>query len=236
MSEIQLVEGIKYPTNDDNWVKTIAIGAGLEYLSFLIVPLLALLGYYVDVMRRTVAGEPEPPEFEDWGTLVTDGLKAGVILVAYLLVPILAFLTLVVSTVVGGLSSGADIAAILGGVLFGLVVSTLLLVAFMYVGAAGLARFASTGSVAAAFSPSLLSVLVSGAYLKAWVFVLVVSTLSGIVTSVIALIPVVNVTLVVLGPVQVKYVGTVYARYWAQGYAGAMGVETADPSPSASPA
>lgn len=234
MATVELTSAATYPTNEDGWLKTVTVGAALEYLSFLVVPLFVLLGYYVRVMRETIDGVDEPPTYADPGELAADGGKAALVLLAYLLVPTVVFWVLVGTTVVGALSGNVGLGSAIVAILVGLLIALAVLALFTYVGAAGLAAFASTGSLGAAFSPSIFGVLVSRAYFKAWVFVWIVSTGAGLILSVIGAIPVLNLVLVVLAPMKVKYVGTVYARLWAQAYAAAKGI-TPSAATSAAP-
>ena len=83
-------EAINYPRNDEeNWVRTVLIGSAIALLSFLFLPIFLLFGYYVRVLRGSMAGDDMPPVFDEWGELFTDGLKAFVVTFVYLLVPAL---------------------------------------------------------------------------------------------------------------------------------------------------
>lgn len=113
------IEGaLTYPTNDDDWVKTVGIGglillipgalslliAILGVLTFgvgfvlmifvLPIQLLAsafVFGYYIDVIRETIRGNDMPPRFEDWGRLGKDGAMGLVIGIVYQLPLLLIF-------------------------------------------------------------------------------------------------------------------------------------------------
>ncbi len=69
-------------------VQAILIGGILLMFSFLIVPLLVVLGYGVALGRATAAGDPELPRFQLG--MAADGLKAVVIMLLYS-VPIIVF-------------------------------------------------------------------------------------------------------------------------------------------------
>jgi hypothetical protein len=80
---------------DQEWIVKILIGAaillvGLLFSWLLLIPLilaLALLaGYSVEVMRRVIHGQPDAmPEWENWGEMIADGLKAIVVGIVYAL-------------------------------------------------------------------------------------------------------------------------------------------------------
>lgn len=218
---MSLQADLHYPFDEDGWYKTIGIGMVFEYLTFLVIPGLFLAGYYIRVMRETAAGEEEPPEFGDYGELTVDGIKAFLILFVYFLVPVVvAWLTYIpaVLGIIQGNFEGA-IASLLVGVLASFAVTLL----FAYGGIAGLVNFAHTGSMRAAFSPSLLGVISSGAWFKAWLKVLVTGGISFVFTAAFAVIPPALIAHVVLIPFQVKYFFTVYARIFSRAYATAAG-------------
>jgi hypothetical protein len=80
---------------DKEWIVKILIGAGILLAGILfswllLIPLilaLALLGgYSVEIMRRVMRGQsPVLPEWDNWGDLIADGLKALVIAIVYAL-------------------------------------------------------------------------------------------------------------------------------------------------------
>lgn len=169
-----LEEALAYPTSGEQSLGRILVGGILVFFSWLIVPGLAVYGYYVRVLEATSRGEEEAPAFEDWGELVVDGLKAAVIGFAYAIVPYVLFL------VVGGLfgaSAGMGEGGGASGALAGLGLVTLLLglvLAFVvsYVTPAAITNFAREGRISAAFDFSTLkTVLVSNSYVLAVVLV-----------------------------------------------------------------
>lgn len=68
-----------YPFEDENWKKKLAIAGGLVLASFIIpiLPLLALSGYMMKIIKQIVEGDGQPslPEWDDWGALILNGLK-----------------------------------------------------------------------------------------------------------------------------------------------------------------
>lgn len=219
---MKLSHALRYPTNEENWLKTMGIGTVLELLTFLVVPQVLLQGYYIRVMRRTVAGDEEPPELDEWDELLVEGAQATVILLIYKAIPIAAVIVYFVPEFLATVSEG-DLIGILWTLLSAVVLYGALFALFGYGAAAGLVAFAETGSMTAAFSPRLARVLLSWTYLVAYLKVLFVTAAVIALKFAIGVVPVVNALLVVIAPFLVKYVWVVWARLWADAYAEVMG-------------
>jgi hypothetical protein len=202
--------------NEAGWWKTFLVGVVLEVLGFLIVPLIVLQGYYVRVLRRTLAGDPEPPSFGQPGTLLVNGLKMSVITGAYSAVPILVFLGFFFAALDAGnglLLTGRGFRALLLGLFWSLAIAAV----FSYVGAAGLARFAHTGKLRSAFSPTVLTFVFSGAWFIMWLKIGIISLGLALVGVILSLLSA-GILGVVLAPVKVKYLGTVVMRMVGKTY------------------
>jgi hypothetical protein len=80
---------------DQEWIVKILIAAaillvGLLFSWLLLIPLILalalLVGYSMEVMRRVINGQPDGlPEWDNWGELIADGLKAIVVGIVYAL-------------------------------------------------------------------------------------------------------------------------------------------------------
>lgn len=219
-------DAFTYPTNHDNWIKTVIIGGVLTFFGFLLLPIFIVQGYVIRVMRTTIAGESSPPEFGDWGTLLVEGLKAWVIGVVYMLVPlIVAFVT--VGGSMGAMMTGGRMGSAVGaaGMLGGLAVTTVLMVVFGYFAVAAIVLFAREGEFGAAFDfEQLRAVALNTDYAISWLVSVAVFIVAGIVTG----IPVIGF---VVGPFVSFYALVVAGRLWSGGYLEAVGSE-ADTSPS----
>jgi hypothetical protein len=65
-----------FVTEDPDWIKKVLIGGVFTLLASLIVGIFFVVGYWVRLLRRIVAGEARPlPEWDDLGGLFSDGLK-----------------------------------------------------------------------------------------------------------------------------------------------------------------
>jgi hypothetical protein len=77
-------DAVKYPSS--NWKKVIILGV-FFILSIVIVGIFFVLGYFLRILKSTIAGVDELPEFDDWGDMFVDGLKVLVVYIVYLLIP-----------------------------------------------------------------------------------------------------------------------------------------------------
>lgn len=175
---------VTFPIGEgDDWIPTILIGGGLVFLGFLLVPLFAVFGYVMDVMRGAVEGETEPPEFEAWGDLLVEGAKGFAVTLAYQVVPAVVGGGLLAVFLLLGFALDSGGLTLLGGVLGGLVWLALS-AAFGYVGMAAVVNVAVEEDVGAAFDlETLRPVATSTDWLLAWTVYLVLSFVAGIVGS-----------------------------------------------------
>lgn len=210
-------EIVTYPMERDSWVKTVLIGGVLVLFGFLLVPLFAVYGYLVETIRASTAGDPEPPAFDDWETLLVEGAQAWVISVVFLFVPLLVAAVTVGGSVLAiatGTEAGA--AAGVGGMFVGLTLSALLTLVFGYLAIIGIVNFAREGTFAAGFDVDVIkTVALDREYAIAWL----VSVAVVVVAGVVGMIPVVGW---LLTPFAAFYGATVAANLWAGGFAAAV--------------
>jgi len=134
-------------------------------------------------------GIEEPPEFDEWGELFVDGLKAFAIGFVYSLVPtVLVLVTLFAGGVTLGLSGPGNA----GNLAFGLIAIVAVLATVVvslllaYVLPAAIVAWVRTDSLAAAFSPGEIRVLVfSKTYATGWLVAVGISLLGGLVVGVL---------------------------------------------------
>jgi hypothetical protein len=251
-------EALTYPTTGDDSRKSLAIGIVLSLLGVLILPVFVVFGYLLGVLRQGSDDDATLPVYEEWGTLLVDGLKAFLVTLGFFALPtvllVLSVLAFVVPigtfTVVEGDASGVSVAADaqiaasdgLGAVavialVLGLLLVVLAVTSFLaafYVLPAGLARFAETDRMGAAFAlRSLWPVLTSGTYAVAWLLAFGVSVAAGVLTGIVAPLPVLGF---VVGVAVTYYANVVAFRLYGQGYARATPVEDATEPPAGQPA
>lgn len=158
----------RYPLRGRDGIERVFIGGLMSYAFFLVVPIFVLLGYLVRVLERSAQGNPEPPEFTDFGTMIIDGLKLTVVSIVYAMIPM--FLILVSVVLMGSGQDAGTAGGILSGMgVIGLLVSLLATVVLYYVLPAALTNMAVDGGVGAAFDiDTIKRVVLSGDYLIAW--------------------------------------------------------------------
>ena len=183
-----LEDGLSYPVKGE-WIGRILIGGVLGFLAFLIVPAFAVLGYMLDVIRQTIDGEEEPPEWGDWGDLIVDGVKVTVVAFVYSIVPTvvimgIGFAFLGIGSAAG--DSGGGIVAGFGLLLFLLLIPIMLVV--YYLVPAALANMASEDRLGAAFDVAeIKEVVVTADYFVAVLMPIVVAIVLNLVTFFLAI-------------------------------------------------
>lgn len=209
---------LTYPTKSDDWLVTVVIGTVLTLLSFLLIPAFLLYGYLVRVLRAGMDDAPEPPVFDDWGSLFVEGLVATVILFVYQLIPIVVFVVTVGGSI-GAMATGTEAGAGLGvaGFFGGFVLSTVLALVFGYVGLIAVANYAREGGIGAGFDFGVIvDVATDTAYAVPWAIGVVLL----VVASLVASIP-------ILGQAVLFYALIVAMKLVGQGYAAARGTSGA---------
>jgi hypothetical protein len=79
-------DSLKYPFSN---IKR-AFGLLLLFLgSFLIIPAFLALGYNIRIIKNTINGSNELPQFNEWGNMFTDGLKYFGVSLIFFIIPII---------------------------------------------------------------------------------------------------------------------------------------------------
>ncbi|BDZ66872.1 DUF4013 domain-containing protein [Methanobacterium ferruginis] len=73
-------DSIKYPSSD--WGKVLILGV-ICIASILIIPIFLVMGYVFRIIKATLAGIDELPEFDEIGAMFIDGLKIFVVGIVY---------------------------------------------------------------------------------------------------------------------------------------------------------
>lgn len=215
---MELQQSITYPMEREDWLKTLLIGGVLLFLSVLIVPLLIVYGYLVRAIRGSLSEATEPPAFDEWGTLLVEGVTAWIISLVYMLVPLLvAGFTIGGSIMAFATGTEAGAAAGAGGLWLGLSVSALLALVFGYLAAIAIVNFAREEQFAAGFDFDVIrKVAVDREFALPWLVSVVVFVVAGFISS----IPLVGW---ILTPFVSFYAAVVAADLWGGGFAQAIG-------------
>ena len=145
---MDIVETVKFPANDVEWIKKILIGGLL-----MLIPIVNFitLGYYIKTMRGGIDGNSSLPEWDDWGNLFVKGLLVVIVVFIYMLIPLaVMFLSIggaAISSIASDDVSPASICTIIGGSLVSVV---LMFIVFLLLPMA-LSIYAKEDSIVAAF-------------------------------------------------------------------------------------
>jgi hypothetical protein len=213
----------KYPTESDDWIKTVLIGGLATIFSFLILPIFLVSGYLVRALRAGMEDAGEPPTFDDWGEMLTEGFVAAVIGFIYQLVPLIVFSVFVGGSILAFLT-GTEAGGLAGlaGLLGGLFVSWILAIVFGIIGLAGVANYAREGRFGAGFDLAVITdVVTNRAYLLAWGYVIVLNIVVGILVGVLNVIPLLGT---LIGAFLAFYALIIAGWLWGQGFADAVDV------------
>ncbi|HEX7467912.1 MAG TPA: DUF4013 domain-containing protein [Methanobacterium sp.] len=97
-------DSIKYPSS--NWGKVLILGV-IMIASILIVPIFLLMGYIFRIIKATLAGLDELPEFDEIGEMFVDGLKVFVVAIIYA-IPVY-IIALIIGALLGNTTTAASI-------------------------------------------------------------------------------------------------------------------------------
>jgi hypothetical protein len=178
-----------YPWNDGESGTTLVAGGILTLLSPLVIPAFLVLGYLLGVVEAVLAGSDDPPPFEDWQTLLVDGVKATVVLLAYLVVP-MAVATVLLAVIAGavgfrfprGVFTLSSVTAIGGAAIIVALLLAGLLLLLAYLAPAALVHLARTRRLGAAFDVDDVRGLArADTYGSAWLLAVAVFAANAVV-------------------------------------------------------
>jgi hypothetical protein len=216
---------VRYPMESDDWIRTVGIGGLALIFSFLLVPIFLVSGYLVRAIRAGMEGTDEPPVFDEWESLLKEGVLAAVIAFVYQLIPLIVFGIAVGGSIVAfatGSRTGAG--AGLLGLFGGMFVSWLLSLVFGFIGFAGVANYAREGSFSAGFDFDVITdVVTSRPYLMAWLYVIVLNIVVAVVVGVLNVVPFLGA---IVGAFVSFYALVIAGWLWGDGFAEATGART----------
>ncbi|MBP2046716.1 DUF4013 domain-containing protein [Methanobacterium aggregans] len=163
-----IIDSLRYPLKD--WVKLILLGI------ILIIPVVNFigLGYYLRIIKSTLAGSDELPDFEGVGELFTDGIKFLAVCMIYAIVPLLFY----------ALSSAFPGSATLPimATSFALIISI-----FAYVGIANMAFHGSEIGAGLRYGEILdrIAAIGWGSYILWWIVLTLIITVAGFIIGMV---------------------------------------------------
>ncbi len=193
-------DSIKYPSSD--WGKVLILGI-ITIASVLIVPVFLLIGYVFRIIKATLAGIDELPEFDEIGDMFVDGLKVFVVGFIY------AIPVWIISAIIGllmGVNSAATtaslgpgyfLAVLLGNIVFFIIALIIGLVELMAI----VNMAYNDGDLGAAFKFSeILDIIATigwGKYIVTYIVIVIIATI-GILIGALTLIILIGIILLPL--------------------------------------
>jgi len=177
-------KALRVPFADGRGGKRLFIGGGLLIVSFGIVPLVIVLGYLVRFVEAIVEDREDfPPSFEYWGLLMSSGVRAFGIAVAYLFVPVVALVWGTFLYLIAPYNNSVTVAQ----ARLPLTVAAVLLPVAFYLLPAALLRYSVDGRFGAGFSSRLVRFWFSLAYLRSWLVCMVLVIVLHLCALIVAL-------------------------------------------------
>lgn len=223
-----LEDAIRYQTQGEDWLKRVAIGGVVAFLSFFFIPLFTLQGYMLEVMRRVLGGQRDnPPAWDelDLVDITVDGLKHFVVIVPYIFVVLLlagipAGLLFLVGAV-GDISILVVFGTLVGGLcyLVGIIAAAVVI-------PVATGNFVRKDSIAAGFDIGVLRTLVTNrAMLKAVLIGIAINVIGNAVTTMLLF----TIVGILAFPFVTFVIQSALFYVWARGFAEAYEQEFGEP-------
>ncbi len=194
-------DAIRYPSSD--WKKILIEGILLILNATVILAFGT--GYILRVMKSTLAGYDELPEFDDWGGMIIDGFKIYIVSIVYLIIPTIVTLAIGFGSIaaIGGVTNiaanpfaaivGLGLAVIIGGILY---------IIFGLFEAIAIANMALYDELGAAFKFSEIFERISnigwGKYIVWYIVMIIVAIIAGIIAGILNVIPYIGSIIAIL--------------------------------------
>jgi hypothetical protein len=194
---------VKYPSS--NWKKVIILGI-FFILSFVIIGIFFILGYYLRIIKSTIAGIDELPEFDDWGDMFIDGVKVLVVHFIYLLIPgiiigvgVFASIASLATTNTSIYTAPASFFALIGitGIIG--IILALIFVLFAHIAVANMALYDEIGA-AFRFSEIFdkIKMIGWGKYIIWYIVMLIIGFVVGLIAGILNIIPLIGIIIALL--------------------------------------
>jgi hypothetical protein len=194
---------VKYPSS--NWKKVLILGI-FFILSFVIVGIFFVFGYYLRIIKSTIAGMDELPEFDDWGGMFIDGVKVLVVHFIYLLIPgivigvgVFASIASLAATNTSIYTAPASFFALIGitGIIG--IILALIFALFAHIAVANMALYDEIGA-AFRFSEILdkIKMIGWGKYIIWYIVMLIIGFVVGLIAGILNIIPLIGTIIALL--------------------------------------
>lgn len=184
-------------TKDEDWATKLGVGAALNlfgfYFGWLLLPLLLfpiVSGYQIAIIRNVLKGEEVPlPSWQNWGKLLSDGLKVLVGIIIYTLPVVLVAIcgAVAIAAGSGGEGNGEEMFIVSVVVMSCLVI--VLAFAILLIVPAITIQYAATGQVSGMFQLARVASITKDNLVDV-ILVILVRGVAGFALSLLAMIPV----------------------------------------------
>ncbi|MGA2677312.1 MAG: DUF4013 domain-containing protein [Methanobacterium sp.] len=186
-------DSIRYPSSD--WKKYVILGV------LLVIPIIFFiaLGYILRIIKSSIAGYSELPEFDDLGDLFIDGLKVFIVTIVYNIIPLIVIIVGLFGSIaaVGGVANITNYPLAFAGLLGVTVIIVLILaVIFAIFEIIAIANMAYYDELGAAFKFSeildRMSKIGWGKYIIWFIAMIIIGIITVIISGIITSIPIIG--------------------------------------------
>ena len=199
---MEIIKGLKFPLEDLDWGKKVIIGGVLNT-----VPIINFIsvGYALETMKMVMEKDYALPDWEDFGDKFMMGLKAVVINIVYMAIPII----IISVSMVVGLFFGKESIAMIGlsvGILLAVVIGVMLPMA--------IAHYVAKEKFSAAFNFSEIIKRIMTVFVEYVIYYIVIVILT-VIGMFLFIIPVIGW---IIGAIYTFYILLVSAYYFGRLY------------------
>jgi hypothetical protein len=165
------------------------------------------MGYFFRILKSSIAGFDELPDFDEWGEMFIDGLKMFVVQFVYLLIPLIvifvgawASIASMSVTASGNVANPNLFLGLMGGTA---IIGFILAIIFQLIGSIAVANMALNDSeFGAAFRFSeileLISMIGWGKYIIWYIVMIIIGIVFMVIASVLQIIPFIGMIIATL--------------------------------------
>ncbi|MGE5398059.1 MAG: DUF4013 domain-containing protein [Chitinophagales bacterium] len=203
-------QSLKYPTEDENWIKKVVIGGLINIVPF--VNLISV-GYALESMRAGIDGQQVLPEWDNWGERFVNGLMVAVISLIYMLVPMAI---IVVGTLLGSAGSAMTGSGMAGLAAFGTtsLIGTLVALVIGFFLPMAIANYVAQGNFGAAFEFGVIWNRIKSV-MNDYIITFVIYIVAFFILGLLNVIPILGFIIMLLGSF---YLLTVFNNIFGQLY------------------
>ena len=195
---------LSYPSQD--WKKVLIYGI-LFLISFLIIPVFLVMGYFFRILKGSIAGFDELPDFDEWGEMLIDGLKIFVVQFVYFLIPAIVILIGIWASIAsmsvtdaGNLTNPGLFIGLMGVTA---IIGIILAIILGLIASIAIANMAlNNGEIGAAFRFSEIleeiAIIGWGKYIVWYIVMIIIGLIGGVIAGILNIIPFIGTIIALL--------------------------------------